>query len=226
MSEIDRAAKEIEADHDIEFKLIFDGPRNFGEEVVMDVFKMASEDKTGRVIGVGLGGDEKNYPPALFENCFNFARSQGLKTIAHAGETAGEQSMNDAINLLHASRLGHAIGISEGSELESLILDREITLDLCPWSNVATRVINQIEDHPMLDYLNRGLPITLNSDDPGLFFSSLTKEFETMVSLYNISAIQLGQLTKNAIDGSFMDINKKQSLTRRIDKIVAEFRLP
>ncbi len=219
MAEINKAAREVEASHDIEMKLILDGPRNFGKKVVKEVFYMAIQDQTGRVIAVGLGGDEANYPAEDYLEEFDYARAHGLQTIAHAGETAGEQSMLDTINLLKAKRLGHCLGIPKNSELEKLIEKEGVTLDLCPWSNVNTKVIASIEEHPMYDYLTRGYPITLNSDDPGMFGTSLMKEYETFADLYKPSAEQLGTLAKNAVNGSFMPEGKKIELIREIDNI-------
>ncbi|MCP4749670.1 MAG: hypothetical protein GY866_02140 [Proteobacteria bacterium] len=92
-------------------KLILDGPRMLGTKVVRKVFSMAMEDRTGRVVGVGLGGDEKRSPARLFSDEFAYARAAGLKNIAHAGETDGVDSMLDAILLLNVSRIGHGLGI-------------------------------------------------------------------------------------------------------------------
>jgi adenosine deaminase len=219
MAEIDRAAKEVESAHDIEMKLILDGPRNFGKDVVKEVFDMAIQDRTGRVIAVGLGGDEKNFPAQDFAAEFEYARANGFHAIAHAGETAGEQSMLDAIKLLKARRLGHCLGIPKESKLEKLIEKEDITLDLCPWSNVRTKVINEIDDHPMFDYLSRGYPITLNSDDPGMFGNSLLIEYETMVDLHGATIVQLSDLAKNAVKGSFMSPEKKLVLEREIETV-------
>lgn len=223
LAEIDRAAKEIEKKADITLKLIFDGPRNFGRDVVQDVFTMATEDRTGRVIGVGLGGDEKNFPAHLFRDCFAFARAEGFNTIAHAGETAGEASMIDAVELLKVSRLGHCLGIPRQSRLERLILEKEITLDMCPWSNVTTRVIDSISDHPMFDYLQRNYPVTLNTDDPGMFGNTLTKEYETLVECHDVSAEQLAQLCKNSVLGSFLPKDGKSALLAEIEGTLKTF---
>lgn len=223
MSEIDRAAREIEASSATSMKLILDGPRNFGKRAVKEVFEMAVRDQTGRVIGVGLGGDEKNFPAKLYADEFNYAQAEGLATIVHAGETAGEQSMLDAIEYLNPSRLGHCLGIPPASRLEQLILDRKLTLDLCPWSNVSTGVIAQIDHHPMYEYWQRGYPITLNSDDPGMFGTSLTKEYETLAGLYPLSFEQLGVLAMNAVNGSFLSKGKKLILAKEIQHTLLKF---
>ncbi len=223
MSEIDRAAKEIENESDIEMKLIFDGPRNFGNEAVREVFTMAMQDKTGRVIGVGIGGDEKTHPARLFPDEFDYARASGLHTIGHAGETDGVESMLDTIQLLKVSRIGHCLGIPESSKLEGIIFENNITLDLCPWSNVATGSIPSIEKHPFPDYLKRGYPITLNSDDPGIFNTNINKEFDIMLELYNLTAEQLAGICANAVSGSFLPDAKKKILSDDIKECVENY---
>jgi adenosine deaminase len=222
MSEIDRAAIEIEKKRDVKMKLIFDGPRNFGSKVVKDVFQKALNDKTGRVIGVGLGGDEKNFPALDFIDQFEFARANGLKTIAHAGETDGENSMINAIEKLQVSRIGHCLGITKNSRLEELIQENKITLDLCPLSNVATRVINKISDHPFHDYLKRGYPITINSDDPGFFKTDLVNELLEMNKLKNLSFDEIAKLSQNAVQGSFLTKYNKEKILSEIDKMLIE----
>ena len=111
MAEINRAASEVERQGGPEMKLIFDGPRNFGLAAVQQNFELAVQDKTNRVIGVGLGGDEANFPARDFQAPFAWAKSHGLKLTCHAGETAPESSIAEAIELLGAQRIGHGLGI-------------------------------------------------------------------------------------------------------------------
>jgi adenosine deaminase len=220
LQEIKNALVDCQKTADIEMKLIFDGPRNFGNRIVKTVFEQALEDKTGLVIGVGLGGDEANFPARDFIEEFKFAKANGLNLIAHAGETAGEQSMIDSIELLGVSRIGHCLGIRKGSSLEHLIQEMGITLDLCPWSNVATKAIDSIHNHPFLKYQNRGYSLTLNTDDPGFFQTSLNQEFETVQTLYQLTSSQLVQLSKNAVAGSFLPTKSKKDLSVELDNFL------
>ena len=217
MAEIVRAAKETERKRGIEMKLIFDGPRNFGNKVVRELFELAANDRTGHVVGVGLGGDEKSFPARDFQNEFQFAEAHGLKTIAHAGEPAGTRSIIDTITLLNVSRIGHGLGIIENSDVESLIFDRNITLDLCPGSNVKTRSINSLNEHPLKNYLERGYSVTLNSDDPGLFSSTLNNEYLAMAKICSLSPDQITQIAINSINGSFLPQSRKRQLIDEID---------
>ncbi|MDH5561169.1 MAG: adenosine deaminase [Deltaproteobacteria bacterium] len=216
MSAIRRAYDEKKDKLGIEMRMIFDGARNFGPVAVYETFELASKDLTGLVIGVGLGGDEKNYPAAWFVKEFDYARSLGLKTIAHAGETDGEESMLKAIKLLKVSRIGHCLGIKESSELEEAILNKNITLDLCPWSNVATGSLGSIQEHPFNSYLQRNYPITLNSDDPQLFQTDLIREYETMSALYDLDLASIALLSTNAVIGSFLDRSDQEKLIKEI----------
>ena len=216
MEAIDKAAWEIERNHPINMKLIFDGPRNFGSEVVSEVFDMAINDTTGRVIGVGLGGDELNYPAYLFQKEFENARSCGLNLIAHAGETDGEQSMIDTIEKLKVKRIGHGIGIIKNSKLEALIKERNITIDLCPGSNLATGVLTSLEDHPFGAYYQKGYQISLNSDDPGLFKTSLNLEYLKMAELHTLAEKDLIQIVLNGIYGTFLSDEEKNLLSTEV----------
>jgi len=226
MAEIDRACKEGEEKYGVKVKLLFDGPRNMGPQVVMETFELATQERTGRVIGVGLGGDEVNYPAREFVKEFDFARAHGLRTVAHAGEGGGEKSMLDAIKKLKAERLGHCLGIPKSSKLERLVLEKEIPLELCPNSNVATGTIENLKDHPFETYLNRGYPISLHSDDPGFFQTNLLREYETMAELHKLKPEQLLELSRNAVRASFMSPSEKQTLLCEVNKTRKVSRVP
>lgn len=216
MQEIDRAAKAVEAARGIEMKMIFDGPRNLGNQVVSKVFDLAAADKTGRVIAVGLGGDEKNFPAYNFINEFAQARANGLLAVCHAGENDGEQSMLDAIELLGASRISHALGILPGSRIEEVIQTQGIALELCPTSNVKTGRIKELKYHPFKHYFESGYQITLNSDDPGFFGSDLLNEFQVIAKEFDFGPAEACQLSKRAVDSSFLPGARKAELTQQI----------
>ncbi|MBU3914371.1 adenosine deaminase, partial [bacterium] len=148
-----------------------------------------------------------------------------LEVVAHAGETDGEKSMVDAIELLKVSRIAHCLGIEKSSRLEEKILEEKITLDLCPWSNVATGSLSCIEDHPLPEYIKRGYSVTLNSDDPGMFSTSLKKEFETMAESRNLTRFQLADLSRNAVSGSFLPFEKKERLHGEINEYQRKFEM-
>ncbi|MDT8446937.1 MAG: adenosine deaminase [bacterium] len=208
MAEIHRAAKEV-ADR-IELKLIFDGARNFGPESVAQNFKLAAQDRTGLVIGAGLGGDEANFPARLFKDQFDWAKAQGLRLTCHAGEAAGEGSMIEAVELLGADRLGHALGLVPGSRAEALVLERQVTLDLCPHSNLTTGVISSLKVHPLPSYLLRGYRVTLNSDDPGFFGSNLLDQYFWAAEDLGLDWEVLKGLARSSFEGSFLSPAQRQ----------------
>ncbi len=142
-----------------------------------------------------------------------------METIAHTGETDREQSILETIQLLNASRIGHALGIRENSETKSVIRDRNIALDLCPTSNLATQVIQNLSDHPLKTYLERGYSVSLNSDDPGFFSTSINHEFQSATEVHSLSARQIVQLAVNSVNGSFLPNSRKQSLINEIHAI-------
>lgn len=222
MIAINEAAKEAEKKHGIKMKLIFDAVRNFGQESVQEVFEMAANDPTGRVIAVGIGGDEAKFPAQAFIDQFAWAQANGLSAVCHAGETAGEQSMLDAVELLNARRLGHALGIKKGSRIEEVIQTQNIALELCPTSNIKTGQIQSLKDHPFASYLEEGYQISLNSDDPGFFGTSILTEFQKMGELHQFQAADYCQLSKRAVDSSFLNGTEKQKIT---DKILGHFDL-
>ena len=204
MQEVSLAAKEALRDWGIEMKILFDGVRNFGPPSVRRIFELATLDETGLVTGVGIGGDEKNFPAHQFIDEFAYARSQGLNLVCHAGETDGEASMLDAIELLGALRIGHALGIEEGSRIEEVIQKYDVSLELCPTSNLQTGQIKRLEDHPFGLYLKRGYQISLNSDDPGFFQSSILGEYEAMGRIHHLGPAEYCQLSLRALDSAFL----------------------
>ncbi|MDX2471315.1 MAG: adenosine deaminase [SAR324 cluster bacterium] len=216
MIAINEAAKEAEKKDGIQMRLIFDAVRNFGPESVQEVFELASKDTTGRVVAVGLGGDEANFPAQAFIDQFAWAQAQGFCGVCHAGETAGEQSMLDAVELLNARRLGHALKIKKGSRIEEVIQTQNISLELCPTSNLKTGQIESLKDHPFAAYMEEGYQISINSDDPGFFGSSILGEFQKMGALHNFQAADYCQLSKRAVDSSFLNRIEKDKITTKI----------
>ncbi len=216
MSEIHRAAREAKEERGITLRLILDGVRNFGFASVQKVFEMAASDRTGLVVGVGLGGDETHHPAHLFIDNFAWARAQGLTAVCHAGETMGEASMLDAIELLGARRIGHALRIQEGSRIEEMLERYAVCLELCPTSNLKTGQIASLEEHPFKTYRQRGYQISLNSDDPGFFKTSLLTEYKKMGALYDFGPAEYCQLALRALDSAFLPRAQRDQIASEI----------
>ena len=129
------------------------------------------------IVGIGMGGSEHRFPPEPFAQVYEKARQLGFKTSVHAGEASGAKSVKGAIDTLLVDRIGHATHAEEDPELLEVLAQRQIPLELCPMSNVATAVIPSLAEHPVRRYWDIGLLITINTDDPGMFHNRLADEY-------------------------------------------------
>ncbi len=163
----------------------------------------------GLFIGLGLGGLEKGFPPGLFTETFEEARRAGLRTVAHAGEADGPESIWGAIDDLKVERIGHGVRCVEDPALLEALRQRRIPMEVCPVSNYCLGIIKQGEIHPIRQMVDVGLNCCINSDDPAMFSTSLTNQYMTLVS-QGFSWPELQQLNLNALEASFMSDMEKQ----------------
>jgi len=163
----------------------------------------------GLFIGLGLGGLEKGFPPVLFTESFEEARRAGLRTVAHAGEGDGPESIWGAIDGLQVERIGHGVRCIEDPALVEELRLRQIPLEVCPVSNYCLGIVKQGEMHPIREMLDAGLNCCINSDDPAMFSTSLIKEHLTLASL-GFSWPELRQLNLNALEVSFLSDTEKE----------------
>jgi adenosine deaminase len=167
-------------------------------------------------VGFGIGGDEAGGPATLFPDIFREARDLGLHGVAHAGEACGPESIRDAVELLGAERIGHGLTAIHDAGVMALLRERRIPLEVCPSSNVSTGLIARFEDHPLPKFLEEGLVVTLNSDDPAMFGTSLQEEFLQAARCFELSRETLAGLCRNAVDASFLSEDEKQKLAERV----------
>jgi adenosine deaminase/aminodeoxyfutalosine deaminase len=191
---------------------IFDAVRQFGLDQAREVLNYASRFRSQGVVAFGIGGDELRGPADLFTALYREARDLGLHVTAHAGETVGPESVRQAVELLGAERIGHALSARRDSSVMQMLRDQKIPIEVCPTSNVATGVLARLEDHPLPQFLEAGLMVTLNSDDPAMFGTSLEREFLLAAKTFSLSRDQLIRLCENAIRASFLPENERQSL--------------
>ncbi|GAC1312228.1 MAG: adenosine deaminase [Vulcanimicrobiaceae bacterium] len=196
----------------LEVRLICDLTRNFGVERALATARVAvrlAEADLG-VVGVGLGGDEANFPAELYAEPFAFARASGLHAVAHAGEAAGAPSVRAAVEVLHAERIGHGVRALEDPAVVALLVERRIALELCPTSNRLTGAVAAGEPHP-IDALDRsGAICTIDADDPELFSTTLNDEYAIVEALCGRE--RLARFARNAIDASFACATHKAAL--------------
>ncbi len=215
------AFDETRASHGLEVNLICDLTRNFGVERAFETARVAvrlAEADLG-VVGIGLGGDEANFPPELYAEPFAFARASGLHAVAHAGEAAGAPSIRAAVEILHAERIGHGVRSIEDPAVVALLAERKIPLELCPTSNRLTGAVPIGVPHP-IDALDRaGVICTIDADDPELFSTTLETEYALVEALCGRE--RLARFARNAIDASFASAERKAALRSELDASLA-----
>jgi adenosine deaminase len=196
----------------IEIALIADLIRDLGPENAARTLKEITEVKKLGVIGVGLGGSEHAHPPELFAGAYAEARRLGFHTTAHAGEAAGAESIWGAIRRLGVERIGHGTRAEEDGALMDYLAEKQIPLEMCPLSNVRTGVVGRIEDHPIRRYFDRGLLVTVSTDDPKMFGNSLADEIQVLERVFEFSPDEIRTVMANAVKASWMDVEKKRRL--------------
>lgn len=195
---------------------IFDTVRQFGPGTAQEVFELAAKYRDRNVVGIGIGGDEQKAPPELFRDAYAYAASQGLRLAAHAGESAGPESIWGALNL-GAERIGHGLTAHQDPELIEELAQRQIPIEICLTSNLRTGCCGSVSDHPVRKYFDQGLMLTLNSDDPAMFGTSLTREYELAQNEFGFTDEHLRELARNSFEASFLSPEKKLAFLNLLD---------
>jgi aminodeoxyfutalosine deaminase len=171
-------AVEASETHGVEVRLTPDMPRSFGLDAALETVRYAIKYRDRGVVAVGLGGQEAQYPPEPFERAFLLAKDAGLGSVPHAGEAAGPASVRGAIDVLRADRIRHGVRAVEDAGLLRELAAREIVCDVCPVSNLRTRVYASLEKHPLPAMLAAGVLCSISTDDPAMFDTDLTRDYE------------------------------------------------
>ena len=201
---------------------IIDLSRSFGPENAASnldaTLKYIARHGSAPIVGVGLGGRETGNPVAPYSGTFARAREAGLHAVAHAGEETGPESVRDAVLLLGAERIGHGTSAIRDPAVMDLLRERNITLEVCPTSNVYTGAfVGSYEEHPLPAFRDAGLAITVNSDDPALFGIDLDRELELVATKLGFSRTDILALLRTAIQSSFMPAARKKKELARLD---------
>jgi aminodeoxyfutalosine deaminase len=173
------------------------------------------------LVGFGLGGPEIGVPRPQFKPYFDQARALGLHSVPHAGETTGPDTVWDAIRLLGAERIGHGTTSTQDPELVSHLVAQGIPLEVCPTSNIATKAVAALDEHPIKEMYAAGAVVTVNSDDPPMFGTTLNREYEIAAALLGLDENGIAELARNGVRASFMSPTDKASLLAEIDDYVA-----
>ena len=203
---------------EIETSLIADLVRDYGPESEMTILKRLNEVKDDGVIGIGLGGSEHEFPPEPFKSLYEEARQMDFHVSAHAGEASGPESIWGAIRHLHVDRIGHGTRAHEDPELLDYLREHRIPLELCPMSNVCTGVVSAIAEHPIREYFERGLIISVNTDDPMMFGTTLDKEYELLVQECGFTRQEICRLILLGVESSWLSEDRKKLLATSFEK--------
>lgn len=219
MAAVERARVRAEQDFRISLLWIIDAVRHFGLEECARVFtKAASLHKQyPSVVGIGIGGDELRGPANEFRELFEEAKTNGLHLTCHAGENSGPQSIWAALNI-GAERIGHALSAQHDRDLIEVLAERQIPLELNITSNLRTGCCPTLEDHPVRRYFEEGLMVTLNSDDPPFFGSTLLDEYLLAHKDFEFTFDQMREIAANSIEASFLQPERKLALLGEVER--------
>jgi aminodeoxyfutalosine deaminase len=217
---MERARLRAERELGITILWIFDAVRHFGVEEAARVFRKAAEMRAEypSIIGIGIGGDERRTGAEPFRELYAEAREAGLRLTAHAGETAGPENIWAALNI-GSERIGHGLSAQHDAELMGILAERQMPIEICITSNVRTGSCGSIGEHPVRRYFDAGLMITLNSDDPTLFGSDLSGEYQLAEREFQFTHEQLRELASNSIEASFLPPERKVAVLRAIEAV-------
>jgi aminodeoxyfutalosine deaminase len=227
-----------EKDFGVTLYWIFDAVRHFGpeeaEKVVATAIRLrqapaagsaalpalrlvghhSSQHQASSVIGIGIGGDERLAAPELFAQVYAQAARAGLRLSVHAGETVGPPSIRGALDVLGAERLGHALGAAKDAELLTRLVDQQVPLELCLTSNLRTRCCVELAHHPLRRYFDAGALVTLNTDDPEMFQTTLVREYQLAQDVFGFTNNELRQLAANSFRASWLPEERKRELLK------------
>ena len=207
---LERGRERGERDFGVSLYWIFDAVRHFGVEEAGQVVEEATRFKNRNVIGIGLGGDERRAPPEQFHEVYRHAARAGLRLTIHAGETAGPESVWGALRELKADRIGHGLHAAEDPELVRYLADRQIPVEICITSNVLTGCCAAAGDHPVRKLFDAGVLVTLNTDDPDMFHTTLAREYQVAQQVFGFTDDELRRLAQNSFRASFLPDDKKR----------------
>ncbi len=191
--------------------------RHLGPEKALEAAKFASNTKAKNVVGFGMAGDEKKFKVSDFSESFNYARKSGLGITVHAGEVCGAKSVDEAVKL-GVTRIGHGVRSAESEETIVKILEKNILLEICPGSNIALGLYPSLEEHPINFLLSKNLPISISTDDPSFFFTTLSKEYEDLHNVFGWKEETFNKINRQSISFAFCESSLKEKLIQQLQR--------
>jgi aminodeoxyfutalosine deaminase len=215
---IEDARIAAERDFGIVLRWIYDIPGESGMPAADATLSFATNHRVDALVGFGLGGPEIGVSRPQFKPHFDAARRVGLHSVPHAGETTGPETVWDALGLLGAERIGHGTSSARDPKLLDHLARHGIPLEVCPSSNVATRAVASLDEHPITAFRDAGVTVTVNSDDPSMFGTSLNQEYEIAARLLDLDTGGVADLARAGVRSSFAPDDLKVAMLAEIDE--------
>ncbi|WP_030753701.1 adenosine deaminase [Streptomyces sp. NRRL F-5135] len=217
MEAIEDARRSAERELGVVLRWCFDIPGEAGLEAAEETTRLALDLRPEGLVSFGLGGPEIGVPRPQFKPYFDRAVAAGLRSVPHAGETTGPETIWDALRELGAERVGHGTSAVQDPVLLAHLAEHRIPLEVCPTSNIATRAVTALDAHPVKAMVAAGVLVTINSDDPPMFGTDLNQEYGIAARLLDLDERGLASLAKNAVEASFLDQAGKRAISEEID---------
>ena len=214
---IEDARLAAERDFGLVLRWIYDIPGESGLPAADATLAYALDHPNPGLVGFGLGGPEIGVPRPQFQPHFDAARAAGLHSVPHAGETTGPQTVWDALDLLGAERIGHGTSSAQDPRLLAHLAATGVPLEVCPSSNIATRAVARLEEHPLRAFRDAGVTVTINSDDPPMFGTTLNREYAVAADLLGLDEEGLRELARTAVRCSFAPDDVRTRVLAEID---------
>jgi adenosine deaminase/aminodeoxyfutalosine deaminase len=220
---VEDARRRAEQDFGIVLRWCFDIPGEAGFEAGVITLDTALQQRPDGLVSFGLGGPELGVPRELFAEQFRAARAAGLHSVPHAGESTGPESVWAALDVLGAERIGHGIHAVDDETLLTRLREEAIVLEVCPTSNVCTHSVASLAEHPLPALVAAGVPVTINSDDPHMFSTSITNEYAIAADLLGLDEAGVAELARAAVRAAFLPDPGKAELLAEIDRYETVF---
>lgn len=217
-----RALEDGKSEFGISSKLIMSFLRHLSEESAFETLDMALPHKD-KIIGIGLDSSERGNPPSKFFNVFNEVRKEGFFVVVHAGEEGPAENVWEAIELLEAMRIDHGVASAEDPELMDELRDNEIPLTVCPLSNIKLKVYDDLSEVPVKTFLDHGIVVTINSDDPPYFGGYINENYLQTAEAQNLTRSDIYQLAENSFRACFIDEGEREAFMKQLREYDEEF---
>lgn len=214
---VEDARRRAARDHRVELRWCFDIPGEVGRSAADITLDVALRLRPEGLVSFGLGGSEIGVPRGQFASHFQRALAAGLRSVPHAGEVTGPETIWDALRSLGAERIGHGVSAVQDEVLLAYLRDHDVALEVCPTSNVCTRAVPSLPEHPLPTLVAAGVPITINSDDPPMFSTTLNQEYLVAAELLKLDRDGIADLARQGVRYSFLDAAGKAAILSEIE---------